>query len=326
MKSKSLPILFYLPLILLFLFLPNLISEYNLNLLIIMVIYSLFAVSYNILLGQAGLLSFGHAAYFGTGGYVAILLLKYMHCSIFPTIIIGGVAGGLLGFIFGIFVVRLGGAYFALLTLAFNELIYAVAEKWRSVTGGEDGLAATRTSLNIFGVKSIDMFNTINWYYFTFFLVLISIVICWHLTRTPLGRLNECIRENEERAKFIGYNTYLTKLFIYVISTFFAGLSGALAASFQEFISTTFINLDRSTDVLVMAFVGGANSFFGPILGAFFITFLNDFISTITERWALIQGLIFILLVLYAPNGILGLISSGLEKLKLKKRILGTVE
>lgn len=321
MKARSATGVVFLLLIFLFLFLPRLVSEYTLNLIITMMIYSLFAVSYNILLGQAGLLSFGHAAYFGTGGYVTILLLKYLHCSILPAVFLGAAAGGLLGLAFGVFVVRLGGAYFALLTLAFNELIYAVAEKWRTVTGGEDGLAATRTALHVIGMKPIDMFPTLHWYYFTFFLVAVSIAVCWHLTHTPLGRLNECIRENEDRARFIGYNTYVTKLFIYVISTFFAGLAGALAASFQEFISTTFINLDKAADVLVMTFVGGTNVFFGPVLGAFFIIFLNDFISTITERWALIQGVIFILLVLYAPNGIIGIAASMLRSLRVGNRV-----
>ncbi|MBW2139341.1 MAG: branched-chain amino acid ABC transporter permease [Deltaproteobacteria bacterium] len=286
--------------------LPYMISEYRLNLVITMLVYSLFAVSYNMLFGQGGLLSFGHAAYFGAGAYVNMILLKQLNVSLPLGILSGRVMGGLLRLIFGIFVVRMRGVPFALLTLAFNQLIYVTAEKWRSVTGGEDGLAATRPNLVVGGLE-LDLFKTVNWYYFALFVVAAGIFICWHFTRTPLGRLNICMRENEERTRFIGYNTYATRLFIYIISSFFAGIAGALASSFQEFVTTTFINLDKAAEILMMTFIGGGGTFAGPIVGACALTYINDVLSTWTERWALVQGTLFILLVLYAPNGLSGL-------------------
>jgi branched-chain amino acid transport system permease protein len=115
------------------------------------------------------------------------------------------------------------------------------------------------------------------------------------------------MRENEERTGFIGYNTYGARLLLYVIAGFFAGVAGGLAASFQEFVTTTFINLDKATDVLMMTFIGGGGTFPGPVVGACALTFVNDLLSTLTERWALIQGILFVLLVLYAPNGLSGL-------------------
>ncbi len=289
---------------------PFLIGEYQLNMVITMAIYSLFALSYNILFGQAGLLSFGHAAYFGIGAYTAIIFFKRLGVSLLPGILAGGVSGGLLGIIFGAFAVRLSGTYFALITLALNALIYAAAEKWRGLTGGEDGLAAMRPKLSFFHSGNIDMFSTMHWYYFVIVVVLLSAIFCRFLIRTPLGRLNECIRENEGRARFIGYNTYATKVTIYAISAFFAGLAGALAGSFQEFVTVTFINLDKASDVLIMTFVGGGGTFWGPILGACFLTLLNDILSSLTERWAIIQGALFIVLVMYAPNGLSGLLLS----------------
>lgn len=287
---------------------PKLLSEFRLNLVITMLIYSLAAIGYNILFGQGGLLSFGHAAYFGIGAYTAILVYKYWGFSLLPGILAGAVCGSLLGVLFGIFLARLRGLPFALLSMAFNALIYATAEKWRAFTGGEDGLAIRRPRLSLAGVGSIDMFPTVNFYYFVAIIVVLCVGYCWFFTKTPLGRLNACMRENEERTGFIGYNTYLTKLFVYVIAAFFCSLAGALASSFQEFVSTTTINLDKSADILIMTFVGGRGVFWGPIVGACFLTYINDALSSLTEYWAIIQGAIFIALVMFAPDGIGGLV------------------
>jgi len=292
--------------ILLLLILPMLISEYRLNLVITMMIYSIFALSYNLLFGQGGLLSFGHAAYFGFGAYATAILVKNLAVPLPIGILLGGVAGAGLGLFFGAFVVRMRGVPFALLTLAFNQLIYVTAEKWRSVTGGEDGIAFMRPNLHLAGWE-IDLWSTLNWYYFVLFVMIICVWCLWYFTLTPLGRLNLCMRENEERTRFIGYNTYGSRLMIYIISSFFAGIAGSLAAAFQEFVTTTFINLDKSTDVLMMTFIGGGGTFLGPVIGACALTLINDLLSSWLERWAIVQGMLFILLVLYAPNGLSGI-------------------
>jgi branched-chain amino acid transport system permease protein len=192
--------------------------------------------------------------------------------------------------------------------MAFNALVYAVAEKWRALTGGEDGLAMKRPNLSIPGLGSIDMFPTANFYYFVLIIVALCVLYCWFFTKTPLGRLDKCMRENEERTGFIGYNTYATKLLVYVIAAFFCSIAGALSSSFQEFVSTAIINLDKSAEILIFTFVGGRGIFWGPILGASFLTFLNDALSSLTEYWAIIQGAIFVILVIYAPDGLAGLI------------------
>lgn len=305
--------------ILLLLVLPKLISEYRLNLVITMMIYSIFALSYNMLFGQGGLLSFGHAAYFGFGAYTTVILIKQLEVSLPLGIMLGGLAGAFLGCAFGVFVVRLRGVAFALLTLAFNQLIYVTAEKWRSVTGGEDGIAFMRPNLFLGGWE-IDLWATLNWYYFVLIVTVFSIGCLWYLTLTPLGRLNLCMRENEERARFIGYNTYASRLLIYTLAGFFAGIAGGLAASFQEFVTTTFINLDKATDVLMMTFIGGGGTFFGPVIGACALTLINDLLSSWLERWAIVQGGLFILLVLYAPNGLSGLYMSFRERWDAQKR------
>ena len=289
-------------------FMPKLVSEFRLNLVIMMLIYSLVAIGYNMLFGQGGLLSFGHAAYFGVGAYTAILVYKHFGFSLLTGILAGGVSGALLGLLFGVFLARKRGLPFALLTMAFNALVYAAAEKWRGLTGGEDGLGMRRPDLSLPGFGTIDMFPTEHFYYFVVIIVVLCILYCWFFTKTPLGRVNECMRENEDRTGFIGYNTYGTRLLVFVMSAFFCSIGGALASSFQEFVSTTMINLEKGGDFLFLAFVGGRGVFWGPILGAFFLTYLNDALSSLTEHWAIIQGAIFIVLVMYAPDGLAGFI------------------
>lgn len=310
-------------LLLVLVFMPKLISEFSLNLFITMLIYSLFAIAYNILLGQGGLLSFGHSAFFGMGAYGAILSYKHLGFSLLTGILAGGVCSVLLGLVFGVFVSRLQGLPFALLSMAFNMVIFGVAEKWRSLTNGEDGLAVQRPDLFLPGIGRIDMFPTVNFYYFVLFVVVVCIAYCWFFTKTPLGRLNVCIRENQERAGFIGYDTYRTKFLIYLVCAFFSGISGALSSSFQEFVSTLMINLDKSADILIMTFIGGRNIFWGPIAGVCFLTYFNDVVSSFTSHWAIIQGAIFIALVMYEPEGIshilLRINAWTYERLKSKK-------
>ena len=289
-------------------FLPRLVSEYNLNLATTMLIYSLLAVGFNIIFGQAGLLSFGHSAFFGIGAYTAILVYKNLGLSLLPGILAGALSGVLLGIIFGLFLARLKGLPFALLSLAFNALIYAGAEKWRWLTHGEDGLAVSRPDLSIPGLGNIDMLSTINFYYFVLAVVGLCIGYCWFFNRTPLGRVNVYIRENPERATFVGHDIYRAKFLVYLICALFCSIAGALFSTYQEFVSTTFIHMEKSLDIVIMTFVGGRHAFWGPILGASSLVYGNDALSSLTSHWAIIQGALFIALIMYAPEGMSGLI------------------
>ena len=304
-------------------FLPGLISELSLSLVITMLIYSLFAIAFNILFGQAGLLSFGHGAFFGTGAFTSILMYKHFGFTLLPGILAGGVSCIILGTVFGVFVVRSKGMTFALLSLAFNMLIFSGAEKWRGLTGGEDGISMERPDLFIPGLESINMFPTENFYYFVLTIVILCIAYCWYFTKTPLGRINVGMRENDQRAAFVGFNTYATKLMVYLVCAFFCGIAGALAASFDEFASTSMMSMVTSGDILITTFVGGRGVFWGPITGAVFLTYLNDTLSSFTEHWVLVQGTIFIVLVMYAPEGIGGLLllikNQIQDRLKIKK-------
>lgn len=279
--------------------------------------FALFAVSFNFLFGYAGLLSFGHASYFGLGAYLTALSLKHVEgMPLLLSIIIGGLAGGIGGLIIGFFCVRRKGAYFALLTLAFNQFLWAIAWKWREVTHGEDGIGKIVPKIPInLGIVSFDPASVTGMYYLSITIVLICLALCWYITKTSLGNTILAIKANEERAEFLGYNVNRSKLVIFTIAAFFAGIAGSIFALFQDFVTTSSIDLSMSTQVLFMAFLGGTGSFFGPILGAAIYVYFTDWVSNLTDRWEFILGILFILLVLYLHRGFIGLIPNKVKSI-----------
>jgi branched-chain amino acid transport system permease protein len=257
------------------------------------------------MLNEGGLFSFGHALYFGLGAYASVLgWLHIKGLSFMSGILLGGLVAGLVGIILGAFLVRMSGTYFALLTLAFNQLIWAIVWKWRDVTGGDDGLGKFPKP----DLLGISMKNPANFYYVSLMIIGIGLFICWYFTRTPLGNVCVSIKSNEERAKFIGFNVNASKLILLTVAGFFSGISGALYAQFQEFIATSTIDLGMSTNVLFMAFIGGIGYFWGPLIGSGIFVYLSEYLSSFTDRWEFFFGLIFIIIVLFAPQGILGIV------------------
>jgi branched-chain amino acid transport system permease protein len=281
------------------------------------VYFSLFAVSFNLLFAYAGLLSFGHAAYFGLGAYVTAISLKHFTgMPFFVAILLGALAGAVGGAVIGFFCVRRKGAYFALLTLAFNQFLWAIAWKWREVTGGDDGIGGMVPKKPVdLGILSIDFTNISSKYYLTLVIVVLCLAIGWYLMRTPFGNTVRAVKDNEERASFLGYNANRSKLLIFILSASFAAIAGSLFALFQDFVAPSVISMSTSTEVLFMAFLGGTGSFFGPILGAAIFVYFTDWISSLTERWEFILGMLFIVLVLYFPQGFSGVIHTRLKSL-----------
>jgi branched-chain amino acid transport system permease protein len=274
--------------------------------------FALFALSYNMLFGYGGLLSFGHAAYFGIGAYAVALLLKFfVGIPLLFALFLAGAAGALGGVLAGAFCVRLKGGYFALLTLAFNQFFFAIALKWRSLTGGDDGMSLKKPDLYLPGLGRFPMAKSANLYYLVMAVVLLCIFVQWRLTKTPYGNAVRAVKENDERAGFAGYNPYLTKLSLFTSSAFFAGISGGLFALFNGFVATSAIDAAMSMQVLFMAFIGGVGSFFGPLLGAGVYLYFTDWVSRITDRWEFVLGVLFVLLVMYARTGLIGLITGA---------------
>ena len=304
MKQKSISLITILALFLVGAFMPVILKQYHLNMLTEIIIFSLYAVSYNLLLGYAGLLSFGHAAFFGLGAFVtAIAIINIPGISLWNVVLIGIAATVVAGFVLGGLLLRHKGSYFALLTMAFNALLYAVATKWHSVTGGDDGLSITRPDLNL-GFTSIPLNSLTNFYYLTLVIMGAAIVFCWYFTHTAMGKTVVLMRENEDRMKFLGYNTNISRLILFTFTGAIAGLAGVFYTFHFQFVSISAISIDMTTAVLLMAFVGGTKTFWGPILGAFVYIILQNYLSNITDRWPLVMGFIFVFMVLFVPGGL----------------------
>jgi branched-chain amino acid transport system permease protein len=281
------------------------------------IIFALFAVSYNLLLGYAGLLSFGHAMFFGLGAFMtAVAIIHIPGLALWNAVLIGIAINIIAGFVIGGLLLRHKGSYFALLTLAFNALFYAVATKWHSVTGGDDGLSITRPDLTL-GFTSVPMNSLTNFYYLTLIIIGAAIFFCWYFTKTAMGKTVLLMRENEDRMKYLGYNTNISRLILFTFTGTLAGLAGVFYTLHFQFVSISAISIDMTTAVLLMAFVGGTKTFWGPILGAFVYIILQNYLSNITDRWPLFMGFIFVFMVLFIPGGLSEMI------MNLKQRLFG---
>ncbi len=304
MKRKNVAWIGIIALFVVAAFMPALLKQYHLNMLNEIIIFALYGVSYNLLLGYAGLLSFGHAMFFGLGAFLtAIAIIHLQGLSLVNAVMIGLLVTTLAGFLIGVLLLRHKGAYFALLTLAFNALFYAVATKWHSVTGGDDGLSITRPVLNL-GFTSFSLAQLTTFYYLTVIVVGAAIVFCWYFTQTAMGKTVLLMRENEERMKFLGYNTNVSRLILFTFTGALAGLAGTFYTLHFQFVSISAISVDMTTAVLLMAFVGGTGTFWGPMLGALVYIVLQNYLSDITDRWPLFMGFIFVFMVLFIPGGL----------------------
>ncbi|MHC1743355.1 MAG: branched-chain amino acid ABC transporter permease [Syntrophobacteraceae bacterium] len=284
--------------------LPLVLRKYHMNMLTEIILFALYAVSYNLLLGYAGLLSFGHAMFFGTGAFTtAVALIHIPGLSLWSAILLAILATTVVAFLVGGLLLRTKGSYFALLTLAFNSLFYAIATKWHSVTGGDDGLSITRPGLDL-GFTTVKMASIANFYYLTLVLVGAAIIFCWYFTQTAMGQTVLLMRENEERMKFLGYNTHISRLLLFTFTGAVAGLAGCFYTLHFQFVSLSAISIDMTTAVLLMTFVGGTRTFWGPILGAFVYILLQNYLSNITDRWPIFMGALFIFMVLVIPGGL----------------------
>jgi len=275
----------------------------------IMALSIIFALSYNMLLGQTGLLSFGHAVYYGLGGFVAIhamnTIIRNKYAIPLPVIpLIGGAAGLFFGIVFGSVSTRRAGTTFSMISLGLGELVASSALILRTFFGGEEGVTTNRSRLApFFGYK---FGAQIEVYYLIACWCFICVLLMYAITRTPFGRMCNAVRENPERAEFVGYSARMVRFIAFSLAGLFAGVAGALAALNFEIMNTQSIGAVQSSLVLLMTFVGGAASFIGPIIGAVLITFLQVTLSDITGAWQLYFGLLFIVVVMYSPGGIAG--------------------
>jgi len=276
-----------------------------------MVIAIVFALSYNMLLGQGGMLSFGHAVYFGLGGFLsvhALILIEFetMVFSILWIPLIGGLFGLLAGIFIGSFSTRKAGTVFAMISLGIGELIAASSLIFSSFFGGEAGISGDRTfGPTFFG---FDFAQNIEIYYVAAVWAFIATLFMYLFTQTPAGRMANAVRDNPERAEFIGYSSRKVRFISFCASGLFAGIAGGLFALNYEFITEENLNAATSGRVLLMAYIGGLGYFIGPIIGAVVLTLMNSLLSNYSELWMLYLGIMFLLTVMYLPRGFAGFI------------------
>jgi branched-chain amino acid transport system permease protein len=272
-------------------------------------VFGLAAMGLNLLLGFTGVLSFGHAAYFGLGASGAGLTLRYLVHSTPLAMIAGTLLGGLAGTLFGGLIVRRRGVYFAMVTIAFGQVFYYIAFQWSSLTGGDDGLRGfTRQPLHL-GLTDIDILSNANaFYYFVLFCFALAAAVMGYILRSPFGRTMIAIRENERRARFLGIPVERHIWIAFTMSCFFMGFAGALYALVNNFADPRGLHYSQSGDFVMMAVMGGMRSFWGPLLGAAVFVVIQDYISSVTVNWMSFVGMLFVAVVLLFPRGILGFV------------------
>jgi len=287
-------------------------QSFALSMLSQMGIAIIFALSYNMLLGQTGLLSFGHAVYFGLGAFCCAHALNMVGAGKFwfPVTLmplIGGLAGLFFGLIFGFVTTRRAGTPFAMISLGIAEMVAASALMFTTFFGGEGGISTDRTAGG--AVMGITYGPQVQVYYLIAGWCFVCIIAMFALTQTPLGRMANAVRDNPERAKFVGYNPTRVRWLMLSLAGFFAGIGGGLAAINYEIVTAETLGVMASGNVVLMAFIGGIGHFWGPMIGAVLVTLLQSALSNYTQAWLLYFGLFFLVIIMFSPGGIANLIT-----------------
>jgi branched-chain amino acid transport system permease protein len=274
-----------------------------------MVIMALFATSLNLILGFGGMVSFGHAAFFGVGAYTVALLMKKAGINLFVALVAAPCLAAVAAAIIGWFCVRLIGLYFAILTLAFGELLYLIAFQWYTFTGGDDG---------IHGIPKPEFLDPTNYYLMCLIIFLICFLVMRMILNSSFGLSIRIIRENLDRAKFIGINVRRYQLINFIIAGFFAGIAGGLFTELNRFAQTEFLHWSRSGDAIFACLVGGMYSIIGPAIGSTVLIFLHIILQQIhqslVEIWAMLLGVILLGVVLFTPEGLVGLLKKAIKR------------
>ncbi len=261
-------------------------------------IFAVLAMSVDVLAGFAGRTPLCHGAIFGTSTYVVLYCVSVAHMAILPAILLGVLSATVLAMIFGLLAVRTSGVYFLLLTLALGLIIWGVCLRWTQVTGGENGLRGQLRAAT--GLSTRELYGTV--------LAVVALVTfaMWRFVNSPFGLTLRGVKEGESRMSSLGYNVPLHLLIAFTVSGFFAGVAGALYAIFNDFVSPSTVQLSQSVSGLLMAIVGGVGTLFGSFVGAFLIIALEQAVSLYTERWLMVLGLSFIVIMIFAPEGVIG--------------------
>lgn len=268
-------------------------------------ILGLFAASFNLIFGYTGMLSFGHAAFFGIGAYATALLLQGMQWPLLACLLVAVAAGAALALVIGFFSVRLNEVYFSMLTLAFGMMVFAVVHQWRSVTNGSDGIAGF--SVTSFGLGlDLTLGNPSVYYHVVLSLVVLATALLYLICRSSFGLILRAIRQNPERVAFCGLNVRSYRLAAFTLAGAFAGLAGGLMAPFLRIASPELVHWSMSAEPVLMSILGGTGYFLGPFFGAGMFVLLETWITSMTQAWMLVLGIILALMVMFFRRGLLG--------------------
>jgi branched-chain amino acid transport system permease protein len=294
----------------LLLVLPQFLRPYYIGLTTRMLIFALFAMSLDLLLGYVGLASLGHAAYFGVGAYAIALLTLRGHLGsaiAFPAAL---VAATTIGALFAPLALRARGSYFLMITFALAQVVWSVAFGWRPLTNGDDGMPGVPRPNFGWPLNSTSSF-----YYFVLATVGLAALLLLAIVKSPFGRALRGIRESESRMEALGYDVWRYKFVAFVLSAAFAGLAGALYAYFNRFVGPEYLYVIQSAEALIMVILGGAGTLIGPAIGAAAIVFLEDYVSSLTQHWVMVLGIIYVVVTLFAPRGVIGLVVDYRQRL-----------
>ncbi len=276
-------------------------------------IFSLLAVANNLMLGFTGMLSFGQATFFGVGAYVAGLLAVHFQLPLILILPIVFTGVGAFTALIGYFCVRRVGLYFIMITFAFNQMFYFIAYSWTTLTGGEDGLPGVQ--------RPALLKDDIHFYIFVVVLFFVALILMKRIVDSPLGRLFQAVRDNPDRAEATGHNVPLIKLTCFTIAGAFSGLAGGMYAFLFQYVPIDAIHWLTSGDIVFMTLIGGSGSFLGPLLGAAFFIWLRETVSLIWDRWPLIVGVTFALVVLYLRGGVVDIIRYLFDRLTARRQV-----
>lgn len=285
---------------------PTLAGDYRTNLTSQVLIFAILAMSIDILAGFAGRTSLCHGAIFGVATYVVLYLSGAGGVPLWLAALAAIGAGTLVAALFALLAVRTSGAYFLLLTLALGMVVWGICLRWTSVTGGENGIRAT--------IRPSSLASATSFYWFTCLVFVVLAAVMWRFVTSPFGLTLKGIRDGESRMQALGYGVALHLFIGFVVSGFFASVAGVLYGLFNGFVSPSTVAVGQSTAALLMAIVGGVGTLFGGLIGAAIVTGVEDVVSTFTDRWAMAMGLLFIAAMIFAPEGVLGLIRARLER------------
>jgi branched-chain amino acid transport system permease protein len=294
--------------------LPLMVDNFWVNIVAEIMIWSLFAGSVNLLLGYTGLLSFGQALYFGVGAYGVALGIDMFGLSFWPAVLFGVAVSTFCAAFTGIFAARLTWHYFAIITVVFSLIFFFVAVGWKDVTGGDDGLPFTVPPVLKIGGVELTVLNQTFQYYFIMTVVGLCFYLMHVILKSPLGYAFVAVRENAERASLIGYSPYLVRYIAFVIAGVLAGIAGVLFAVFARYASAQYLFWTVSGEGVIWTIIGGTGTLFGPVLGTAFLIVLREELSIYWEHYLLVVGAIVILFVVYAPQGLMGLLRRAIDR------------